>query len=412
MPQLQFESLGQSLARLPQVIQSIPDILRNPSANPLQAAILLTITVVVVLIILLSIILLFVRPAREEEYYEEGAAAEPYYGEAGEEAAGEAPQLPALGPLMTWSLVVLLFAAVWVAAGISTSSSDVCASCHTSTVHTKSNAEDPHAAVRCVDCHESGGPVARVTVNVFTRIQHIVLARADSPAALSYGTPVASDACVRCHRSQIVGTQTNRALGVRVSHSQPLAAGASCVDCHALQSGVVTASTIGMSPCLRCHDGKHAKSECSECHIGDPSRAIQPTVAVNSLATAQVPNPVCTGCHTDMTKCNACHGLSMPHSPQFMAYGHALVASQELWNTGNLNVCTKCHYPGHNYCIQPGCHTALFPAHGLVWKTMHGMTSWSGSNVRCACHNWNPYQHNGMNFCQICHATKPPGTRP
>ena len=67
MPQLQFESLAQSLARLPQVVQSIPDVLRDPAANPLQAAILLSMGVVLVLVVLLSIILIIVRPSPEAE---------------------------------------------------------------------------------------------------------------------------------------------------------------------------------------------------------------------------------------------------------------------------------------------------------------------------------------------------------
>ena len=67
MPQVSFESLSESLARLPDVIQSIPDIVRNPAANPVQAAILLGIVLVFVLILVVSLVLVLMRPSAEEE---------------------------------------------------------------------------------------------------------------------------------------------------------------------------------------------------------------------------------------------------------------------------------------------------------------------------------------------------------
>jgi hypothetical protein len=416
MPTLQFQSLSDSLSRLANIFQTIPDLIRNPQANPLQAAILLSIVVVLLLIVLISVILMFVRPTSDEEIaqYERLEAGEEAE-ETGEHPA-EAPvtvrEVPSaaagVGALAIWCLLLLAVGVVWVATGITSSSSDTCTSCHVLTVHNKTIAFDPHKSVKCVECHESGGPAARVTVNVFTRVQHFVLARINPDAATGYGEPVASDACQRCHASQIAATYTDSTLGVRVSHAEPIAAGASCTDCHALQSGVVTADTVGMSPCLRCHDGKHVKSACSECHLGDPSRAIQPNIGTQ-LAAAQVPNPVCSGCHTDMTVCNNCHGLTMPHSPEFKAYGHALPASEAIW-AGNLKLCTHCHYPGHNSCQQPGCHQGMFPSHGLAWKKFHALAKWPSSiwnSEACACHGWNPVKRQGKVFCQICHATKP-----
>jgi len=412
MPQLQFKDLTQSLLRLPQVIQSIPDILRDPAANPLQAAILLGMGVVLVLVVLLLVILVIMRPSPEEEEL---------FGEGGEvgAAGGAAPSAGARAAAerarpMSWftvtSIIILVTAAVWVTAGVTTASPEVCNSCHASTEHSTAKVGDPHSSVQCVSCHESGGPVARATVNLATRIQHVVLARSDPSLASAYGRPVASDACERCHHSQVVGVYYNRALGVRVSHKEPLAAGAACVDCHTLTSGVVNATTVGMSPCLRCHDGKQAKAECSVCHVGDPSRAIRPSTALNAMASAQVPNPQCNGCHKDMTRCNACHGISMPHSQEFKAYGHAREAALDIW-FGDGKLCTKCHFVGHNDCLQPGCHQ--FPiASGHpnpAWAKLHQLTSWSGSATGCSCHQWNPSDHNGMIYCQICHPVKPKG---
>ena len=77
MPQLPFDKVTQSLQRLPQFIQSIPDIVRNPAANPLQAAILLSMAVLVLLVVLLSVVLTIMRPDLEDaELYGEAAPGE------------------------------------------------------------------------------------------------------------------------------------------------------------------------------------------------------------------------------------------------------------------------------------------------------------------------------------------------
>jgi hypothetical protein len=199
-----------------------------------------------------------------------------------------------------------------------------------------------------------------------------------------------------------------------MSHKEPQAAGAACVDCHVLTFGVIGPVTAAMTPCLRCHNGTVTSSDCKVCHVGDPGKAIVPSVAPGAMATAQVPNPQCNGCHFDMTKCNACHGISMPHSIEFMAYTHARAGAIDIWFNGG-RTCAKCHYPGHNYCIQPGCHQ--FPvASGHpnpAWATLHQGTSWSnGPKSACSCHNWNAQDHGGMIYCQICHPTKPPNAVP
>ena len=405
---LKFESLGDSVSRLPQLIRSIPDTLRNPAANPMQAAILLGIVLVLALIILISVFLVIMRPGRldEEPLVEEELLSDEEIAQMEAEARAERR----VARLTLASIIVLVGVLVWVAAGITTSSADVCSSCHQNTSHAAA-LDDPHKGVACVDCHEGGGRVARVTVNVFVRVQHVVSARANTNNAKDFGSPAASDGCLSCHRHQIAGTRLDPQLKVKVSHKEFLAAGAQCVDCHVLKSGVVSAATVGMSPCLRCHDGKVAKAECLECHVSDPSQAIRPDIAANAMSSAQVPNPQCTGCHKDMSTCNACHGISMPHSTEFKAYGHARAAAVAIWSN-NLQMCQKCHYRGHNDCLQEGCHIAPFPQHSIAWAVVHRSSTWSGSAQTCACHDWNEFDMNGMNFCQVCHPVKPANATP
>jgi len=411
MPSIQFEDLGSSLSRLPQVIQSVPDVIRNPAANPLQAVILLGIAILIVLIVLMSAILLLMRsPDIKEEPLSEDQLLT--VEEQRETTAAERSQRR-LAWLTTTCIIILVGTTVWVAAGITTTSPEVCTSCHSNTAHEAAKREDPHANVECVYCHEGGGAFARATVNVVPRIQHVVLARTRPGLASSFGTPVASDKCYSCHRATMSGVFYDEELGVKVSHKEPLAAGAQCVDCHALRSGAVTAATVGMAPCLRCHDGVKAKAECSVCHTGDPSRAIRPSVGPTEMASVQVPNPQCGGCHKDMTKCDNCHGIRMPHSVGFKLYYHARPAAIAIWS-GKAQMCSKCHYSGHNACQRAGCHVGVFPSHpSPTWRTVHGLTSWDDSARTCGgCHYWNPYDHDGMNFCAVCHTARPQGSKP
>jgi len=303
------------------------------------------------------------------------------------------------------SLVMVVGALVWTVAGITSASRDVCVSCHLRTSHTASQQRDPHRLTQCVACHEGGGPIARATINPLLRIRHFILSRTNSPAVLAYGRPISSESCRRCHASELRGTSVNKARGIKVSHVEPLDAGAECVDCHAAEAGIVTSRTLGMAPCLRCHDDRTAKATCDSCHIGDPARAIlasDPTSG--ALAQQLVSNPRCDGCHVSEKECDTCHGTRMPHTDLFMVYGHAREAAIDIWDNGG-RTCRKCHYPGHRDCS--GCHKSPFPQHGVSFKYSHRGATWTSG---CTCHNWNTRER-GIPFCQICHATKPPGVK-
>ena len=406
MPEVRFEGIMQSLYRLPEVVRSIPDIVANPAANPLQAALLLAIVLTLILVVLMSVLLVVVRPSRADR-----------------EMLGIAPVLPAAaekkfrwGWVTIVALVVLVVALLWVVTGITSGARDVCTSCHIDTPHSKAlSGTDPHAAVPCVSCHETGGPVARTTVNLPIRFEHMVVGRFNAVAARSYGRPIASDSCMRCHAADIKGVIVIKKTGLRMEHEQPLKAGAQCADCHTLNAGVVSLSTAGMTPCLRCHNGTIARADCKVCHIGNPTDAIVAT-RPGSMAAVQVPNPQCSSCHTDMTSCNACHGIEMPHSILFKAYGHARPAAINIW-FGNGKQCDKCHYKDHRPCLNAPCHVHSSPIAGghpnPIWAVDHTRTGWDKAwMTACACHQWNPYDHDGMKYCQICHPVKPKGANP
>ncbi|MEI8080975.1 MAG: hypothetical protein WCI74_03930 [Actinomycetes bacterium] len=389
--QVKFLDIGESLRRIPEVVRTIPDVLREPASNPAMAALLVGIISVLLLIVLVTIMLFIMRPDVEDLPVPEGAQG----------VGGQPAVTRSKGPSPAVILVIFaVFGVLWVAAGWTSGDNSVCVSCHQGSVHASAT-NDPHASTRCVSCHEQGGAAVQLTVGLPGRVVHLVQGKTNPAAARRYGSPISSTGCVTCHREQIAKTTTDEKLGLIVSHSEPLAAGAQCVDCHALVAGAVTAQTIGMSTCLRCHDGKKAQAICSECHVADPSQAIR-AKNVERTARVLIPTPDCGACHFDQRRCDSCHGMRMPHSQEFILWGHARQGVVALWDNGGAP-CNKCHTADRRPCTK--CHQP-FLQHPPLWKQAHQGAAWGNS---CSCHRWDVSLHNGMNFCQVCHPVKPKG---
>ncbi|MHB8924869.1 MAG: hypothetical protein ACYC5I_06225, partial [Coriobacteriia bacterium] len=271
--------------------------------------------------------------------------------------------------------------------------------CHGDSAHvTTQEANDPHEATSCIRCHEGGGPVASYTTGAPRRVAHIVSGMVQGRSSGTYGY-VGSSGCTACHGAYISQTWIDKAKGVKMSHVEPLDAGAQCLDCHQTRDGVLGTATTKMQPCLRCHDGTDAPAECSYCHVGDFALAVTGR-SVPSTATAQrlVSNPQCGGCHSQET-CDACHGIRMPHTPEFMQYAHAREGVEDLWfNDGKA--CGKCHYEGNRACTS--CHKGSFLSHGTKFRLRHGTSGGSGTGCD-SCHGEMAFR-NGRDFCvDLCH---------
>ena len=387
-----FEDAARSITRIPDVVRSIPEILANPSANPTRSILVLALLVILAVIAVLSVVLIALRPGKTGQ-----AKAEPSVQSA------EAPELAAPqvrsphSSAIVIPLAVLLVAILWVSMGASSMTRYTCLSCHADNPHTSASG-DPHGTLDCVLCHENGGLIQRVTVNPVARIEHIVRGGVLGTKGDGYGRTISSQSCISCHESQIAGTTLDKARSLRMSHKEPLKAGAACVDCHALSSGMVSSATGGMAPCLRCHQGTVASAACSTCHIGDPARAVfDPSKPAGVVARVLVPNPQCGSCHTSQATCDGCHGIRMPHTEQFKAYMHARPAAEDIWDNDG-RTCAKCHYAGHRSCSQ--CH-AKFPQHPITFKETHKSMPFAST---CDCHKWDEAK-TGITFCEICHPT-------
>jgi hypothetical protein len=404
-----FPAIEGLLGRLAGGFSAIPDIVRNPSANPVEAVIVIGIAVVLVLIAAVTIAIFTIRVPSGAPALEQPMGEGVEWRSRARRKRTPWQRLSIVTSAI--SLLVVLVAAVGGLTHITTADSGGCKGCHLTSVHSSAPQADPHLSVACIDCHESPGLITRAVIGFPKRLQHYVTGATQPANAVGYGRPVSSVGCKGCHAASIDAVAVDATRGIKVSHVEPLAAGAECVDCHALRDGQVGAATAGMEPCLRCHDGKQASSDCSVCHIHDPAVAAAAQSSV-TMVSKLVPNPSCTGCHPDMTRCDDCHGLRMPHTPEFMASGHARAGALSIWDADG-RPCSTCHYRGRRACTQQGCHTHEFPQHALTWKADHQQASWSMGDSICRCHNWASRGREARDtFCVVCHPTRPSSAVP
>ena len=185
---------------------------------------------------------------------------------------------------ITVGVLTALLVVVWLLTGFTTSTNAVCAACHLSTIHDGgTDRKDPHESTDCVSCHEPGGVLGRYVTEVPSRILHFVEGATGVTVRADYGRATTS-ACTDCHSEDIAGVTVNQETGVRMSHAEPLAASATCLDCHVPVKGLVTQKTTGMGTCLRCHDAVTAPSDCSTCH--DKKTAAAARVTFHGLREA------------------------------------------------------------------------------------------------------------------------------
>lgn len=371
---------------------AIVDIFRDPSANPTAVALLIAgITLVAGLVIVL--VLLLLPSEEEEEVVERSVVAAPPPEQQAVDSGTRTGRLAS-----TTGVGFVIFVLVWIAGGFTTSHPEVCRSCHVETVHTAAAEYDPHVGVGCVRCHEPGGLLRAYTLEVPARAYHQISGMIDPESVRGYGKPVVSSGCSTCHAEQIESTITNERRGFMVSHVEPLEAGAECVDCHTLNAGTVSSYTVGMSSCLRCHNGRDAEDGCDSCHLGDVGLAARPREPVAALAPRNlIETPDCGGCHNEAISCDPCHGgVRMPHTPTFMASGHAREAVEDIWDNDG-QACGRCHYEGRRSCDT--CHGSM-PGHPLSWKEGHQSASPEGCSQTC--HQRMPGAAS-RNFCELCH---------
>lgn len=286
--------------------------------------------------------------------------------------------------------------------------SSECGRCH-GAARAAALARSSHRNVGCIACHGDqglAGPVRQIVT--YARWVSVYALTRERPK--STGADVDERACITCHQKIASSTVTRN--GIRVRHSDFLAAGNRCADCHnAIAHPDVAArpSEPKMSNCLACHNGEIASTDCEVCHVRDPVLRRLPKgkgFAKVSLGEEEWENS-CFKCHNP-APCTRCHGLRMPHPPGWARKGgadepnlHARVAFT------NRQVCWRCHFKGRDVfspnpqacsaCHEPGMATKMHG--GPVWVQEHGLEAIgkkTGVFAACfACHS--------TTLCGDCH---------
>lgn len=350
--------------RLGQPVATLTRLLISPGSNR-QAAYALYGIIAALLLIVLVVGLMIVLAAPEDEVAD--AAIPDKRKDARDTRRAARPKNPRARLLLGLGIVVLL-AGAWVAAGFTTSDPGMCKSCHwPASEHAKADKDkDPHGRVDCVACHEAGGVIGRYVTDVPLRVLHIAIESVSTSSGAEYGR-ITARACTSCHSEVLLGTSTNLERWLKMSHAEPLAASASCVDCHAMRGGIVSVHNTGMTPCLRCHNDAKASTACTTCHVGNTSAAVR--VRTISFRREQVAEVSCGGCHNEKQKCDPCHGTRMPHTTVFKAGAHARAGAVDSWYNGG-KACGRCHTASRNPCGR--CHSTLLgKAHGNSLATGH-----------------------------------------
>lgn len=236
-------------------------------------------------------------------------------------------------------LLVAAVVAILPSLYVGTAQDSYCVSCHAGAL-LDVESDGAHASVSCVRCHEDSG--AFVT-NAILRLSDV--SAKYGLGSSQYSSVPRTSRCLGCHRNDVAQVSEDQQTGVRISHSEPLEAGWACLDCHASEGHADMGAPVGMTPCLSCHDAVQASAECDTCHAKDTSAA-SGLAGTRIYGTATITRRDCEGCHS-MESCDACHGLRMPHSeeflrthPRYSGFDKKELCFEQCHTDGD---CGKCH---------------------------------------------------------------------
>jgi len=361
------------------LVSAALDIIADPTSNLTAAVFLMAAAVLLVLIIVLVAIIVMLPGARRRRVREQEPAREsgPERGLSDEPATPHTPaRAPHGGGGAAW-IVLAGIALALASAYVGTAQDPYCLSCHAEV--RPDDHSGVHAEAACVRCHEDAWSLPS---NALRR--GLDIAAHYGLGSSAYTADVPSRRCVACHRGIDSEVIRNDETGVMMSHAEPLEAGYACADCHRSDGHADMAAPVGMSVCLACHDAETASAECSTCHAKDTSAA-SGLAADRIYGTATITRTDCEGCHS-MESCDACHGIRMPHSEEFLRT-HPRYSGFDL----KEQCFEQCHTDADCY----KCH-GLWSNHPPSFKEEHKRLS---PDSACnTCHS----QHEGP-ICDLCH---------
>jgi nitrate/TMAO reductase-like tetraheme cytochrome c subunit len=341
----------------------ILSVLRHPQDSPKETVLLLGMILIILFIILTLVALIAVKPKRKKQQ----------------------PEKPIRKASVAAEILIVLMFVSLPCALIYTSQPKFCLGCHENSKEHQQLDASVHKEVHCLACHQEPGILGFITEKIsrpndsISFIEKSVTKRPRSPVRAN----VTNSSCNKCHtvdkRSLISHT-------IRVSHREILEAGYKCTDCHntvAHNKAVPQPQYPTMEKCILCHDNKTASARCRLCHVPDVGK--KPRQVMDYPKIHLEPPYDCRGCH-DIVKCNACHGLEMPH-PRDWNKKHpreGFANKQACWKCHDMKFCQECHSP------MPWPHPDDFPS-------THGKAAEQPGSCGC---------HKRRVFCALCHEDK------
>lgn len=390
------------------LLNSINQIISNPRADPKQTLILGS--ALVLLIAILALIVLTIYSVISDKY-----------GSKKKKVIKR--EVVPVRPLTTrekttfFSIAAAIFVIIIVGVYIYAEQPSVCARCHTEKVPFKTWKKSAHNSIGCLGCHRSPGisGYASQKIGYLRWLWNYGTSQYEKPIK----STVNNGSCTKCH-SDVFDKITSK-KGIRVKHKEIIKSGSRCTDCHSDTGHEVTFIKLpSMEQCVNCHNNKIASSKCETCHM--PTTPGGPDNKDRKIYPFDMPGPKnCRSCHKPTTwkKCISCHGLEMPHPPNW-TQKHPRLAFI------NKQVCFKCHtFPQYNSISPHGgnakdgffcnnCHSFPSP-HGTSerWIGLHGKLALSGRSSpekNCNCHGsasiYLCNECHGGTMCNSCHSGK------
>lgn len=247
-----------------------------------------------------------------------------------------------------------------------------------------------HSAVSCHSCHSGTTVTERLSFRItFSRML---------PAALLQRHPettlVTNRDCGRCHEYE-VQAPINSTTGIRVSHTEMIAGGYQCTDCHSEIAHSLTGGSVRrveMFGCFDCHRTLES-ARCETCHAEKATRERRPYTTAWRLAHGEDWQKLhgmgglknCAACHAP-DYCVKCHGTELPH-PSGFYYQHGAAAQDERAGAS----CLDCH-DEERFCIS--CHQVDMP-HPDDFLQTHSRASDEDEEKCLKCHE--------SAVCVYCH---------
>lgn len=290
--------------------------------------------------------------------------------------------------------VVVTFALLAIAGvAVAGSRSVACVGCHSDladgTTHTA------HATTTCYACHLESGwwDYPAFKVREVTRMYPAALlgGAAQSGAVDRLGTRP----CLSCHQETFGQSVRATAKGLSIVHARCARGADSCSGCHPSAShgdASRVANELTMDRCVSCHVRQSAPRACDTCHNEKSERErvesgpFQVTHGPSWRKTHGMGDlTLCSTCH-DQDKCVKCHGLRVPHPPDFGGT-HGDFAQQDR------DKCRVCHV-SDDFCTD--CHQGVEMPHPDGFLQGHSKIAQKEISSDCqACHT--------ADDCATCH---------